>query len=142
LWDRRPSCAGTATSCAAATPTHPAARIPAVHEPARAICSLVLRLARENPSWGYRRVHGELATLGITVAASTVWEIFKQHGIKPAPQRNRQTWADFLRSQAHAILACDFFTTTALNGKTYYVFAVIEHASHGTLGADLQERAP
>jgi putative transposase len=92
----------------------------------RAICSLVLRL---NPSWGYRRVHGELATLGITVAASTVWEIFKQHGIEPAPERDRQTWAGFLRSQAHAILACDFFTATALNGKTYYVFAVIEHAS-------------
>jgi putative transposase len=95
----------------------------------RAICSLVRRLARENPSWGYRRVHGELATLGITVAASTVWEIFKQHGIEPAPERDRQTWAGFLRSQAHAILACDFFTTTALNGGTYYVFAVIEHAS-------------
>jgi hypothetical protein len=95
----------------------------------RAICSLVLRLARENPSWGYRRVHGELATLGITVAASTVWEIFKQHGIEPAPERNRQTWASFLHSQAHTILACDFFTATALNSKTYYVFAVIEHAS-------------
>jgi hypothetical protein len=48
-----------------------------------------------------------------------VWEIFKQHGIEPAPERDRQTWAGFLRSQAHAILACDFFTATALNGKTY-----------------------
>lgn len=60
------------------------------------------------------------------VAASTVWEIFKQHGIEPAPQRN---WAGFLRSQAHAILACDFFTATTLADATYYVFAVIEHAS-------------
>jgi hypothetical protein len=58
-----------------------------------------------------------------------VWEILKQHGIEPAPQRDRQTWARFLHSQAHAILACDFFTATALNGMTYYVFAVIEHAS-------------
>jgi transposase InsO family protein len=58
-----------------------------------------------------------------------VWEIFKQHGIEPAPERDRQTWAGFLHSQAHAILACDFFTATALNGMTYYVFAVIEHAS-------------
>jgi putative transposase len=58
-----------------------------------------------------------------------VWEILKQHGIEPAPARDRQTWAGFLRSQAHAILACDFFTTTALNGTTYYVFAVIEHAT-------------
>jgi transposase len=95
----------------------------------RAIRSLILRLARENPSWGYRRIHGELATLGITVAASTVWEILKQHGIEPAPQRNHQTWATFLRSQAHAILACDFLTATTLSGTTYYVFAVIEHAS-------------
>ena len=59
----------------------------------RAIQSLILRLARENPSWGYRRIHGELTTLGVTVAASTVWEILKQHGIEPAPQRNRQTWS-------------------------------------------------
>jgi putative transposase len=95
----------------------------------RAICSLILRLAREKPSWGYRRVHGELTTLGITVAASTVWEILKQHGIEPAPQRNHQTWAGFLRGQAHAILACDFFTAATLTGATYYVFAVIEHAS-------------
>jgi putative transposase len=64
----------------------------------RAIQSLILRLARENPSWGYRRVHGELITLDVTIAASTAWEIFKQHGIEPAPQRDRQTWADFLRS--------------------------------------------
>jgi transposase len=71
----------------------------------RAIQSLILRLAQENPSWGYRRVHGELTMLGITVAASTVWEILKQHGIEPAPQCDRQTWTGFLRSQAHAILA-------------------------------------
>jgi putative transposase len=57
--------------------------------------------------------------LGITVAPSTVWEILKTHGIEPARQRDRQTWAGFLRSQAHAILACDFFTATALNGATY-----------------------
>jgi putative transposase len=80
-------------------------------------------------AYRYRRIHGELTTLGITVAASTVWEILKQHGIEPAPQRNHQTWASFLRSQAHAILACDFFTATTLTGTTYYVLAVIEHAS-------------
>jgi transposase len=95
----------------------------------RTIQSLVLRLARENQSWGYRRIHGELTTLGIKVAPSTVWEILKTHGIEPAPQRDRQTWATFLRSQAHAILACDFFTATTLTGTTYYVFAVIEHTS-------------
>jgi putative transposase len=68
----------------------------------------VLRLVRENPSWGYRRVHGELATLGIKVAPSTVWEILKAEGIDPAPQRAATTWADFLRCQAETLLACDF----------------------------------
>jgi transposase InsO family protein len=95
----------------------------------RSIRALVLRLARENPSWGYRRIHGELAALGIKVAASTVWEILREHGAAPAPQRQSTTWADFLRSQAHALLACDFFETRTLTGARLYVFAVIEHAT-------------
>lgn len=95
----------------------------------RSIQALVLRLARENSSWGYRRIHGELAVLVIKVAPSTIWEILRAHGIEPAPERDRQTWAAFLRGQAHAILACDFFTVTPLNGPTLYVFAVIEHAN-------------
>jgi putative transposase len=95
----------------------------------RSIQALVLRLARENTSWGYRRVHGELATLGIKVAPSTVWEILQRNGIEPAPQRDRQTWTTFLRSQAHAILAADFFETRTLTGARLYVFAVIEHAT-------------
>ncbi|MEU5092777.1 hypothetical protein [Streptomyces sp. NPDC021356] len=66
--------------------------------------------------------------LGIEVAPSTVWETLRAHGIEPAPERGRQTWAAFLRGQAHAILACDFFTAATLNGATAYVFAVIEHA--------------
>jgi putative transposase len=82
----------------------------------RSIRALALRLARENSSWGYRRFHGELAALGIKVAASTVWEILKEHGIPPAPQRQDTTWADFLRSQAGALLACDFFETRTLTG--------------------------
>jgi putative transposase len=90
---------------------------------------LVLRLARENPSWGYRRLHGELLVLGVKVAASTVWEILKEAGIGPAPERSSSTWADFLRSQANALLACDFFETVTLSGARLYVFAVIEHAS-------------
>ncbi|MGX4694978.1 helix-turn-helix domain-containing protein [Streptomyces sp. JNUCC 63] len=94
----------------------------------RSIQALVLRLARENGGWGYRRIHGELAVPGIKVAPSTVWEILRTHGIQPAPERDRQTWAAFLRGQAHAILACDFFTATTLSGATVYVFAVIEHA--------------
>src|SRR5438309_518042 len=94
----------------------------------RNIKALVLRLARENPGWGYRRIHGELAGLGVTIAASTVWEILKKAGIDPAPGRSGLTWPQFLRSQAEAILACDFFTADLLDGTQAYVLAVIEHA--------------
>src|ERR1039457_3092268 len=93
------------------------------------IKALVLRLARENPEWGYRRIHGELAGLGVQVAASTVWEILKDAGIGPAPRRTGPTWSQFLRSQADAILACDFFTADLLNGTQAYVLAVIEHVT-------------
>jgi hypothetical protein len=77
---------------------------PATH---RKVRSEVLRLARENEAWGYRRIHGELAGLGITVAPSTVWQILKTAGIDPAPRRDGPGWADFLRSQAQEILALD-----------------------------------
>jgi transposase len=83
------------------------------------IRALVLRLARENPSWGYRRLHGELLVLGVKVAASTVWEILKKAGIEPAPERASSTWVDFLRSQADALLACDFFETVTLSGTLW-----------------------
>jgi putative transposase len=95
----------------------------------RSIRVLVLRLVRENPSWGYRRVHGELATLGIKLAPATVWEIFKAEGIDPAPQRGITTWADFLRSQAETLLACDFIETVTLTGQRQYILAIIEHAN-------------
>jgi transposase InsO family protein len=95
----------------------------------RSIRVLVLRLARENSSWGYRRIHGELLVLGIRVAASTVWEILHEAGIDPAPQRTSINWATFLRSQAEAILAADFFETVTLTGTRMYALAVIEHAT-------------
>src|SRR5450755_3967130 len=76
----------------------------------RNIQALVRRLARENPEWGYHRIQGELAGLGVKVAASTVWEILKASGTGPAPRRTGPTRSQFLRSQADAILACDFFT--------------------------------
>jgi putative transposase len=82
----------------------------------RSIRILVLRLARENSSWGYRRVHGELLVLGVKVAASTVWEILREAGIDPAPDRSSMTWAGFLRSQADALLAADFIETVTLTG--------------------------
>jgi putative transposase len=90
---------------------------------------LVLRLAHENPNWGYRRIHGELAVLGVKVAASTVWQILKDAGINPTPQRSSTTWATFLRSQAEAIVACDFFETVTLTGQRLYALAVIDHAT-------------
>jgi putative transposase len=95
----------------------------------RSVRVLVLRLAKENASWGYRRIHGELAVLGIEAAPSTVWEILKDAGIDPVPERDRQTWPAFLRGQAHAILAADFFESRTLTGARLYVFAVIEHAT-------------
>jgi putative transposase len=70
-----------------------------------------------------------LTALGIKAAASTVWEILKEHGVEPAPGRAQTTWATFLRSQAEALLACDFFETRTLSGACLHVFAVIEHAT-------------
>jgi putative transposase len=95
----------------------------------RSIRTLVLRLVAENPSWGYRRVHGELLTLGVKVAASTVWEILRAAGIDPAPDRATTTWAQFLRSQAEALMAVDFLETITLAGTRLYVLAVIDHAT-------------
>lgn len=96
----------------------------------RTIKALVLTLARENFGWGYRRIHGELASLGITIAPSTVWEILKAAGINPAPTRDTgPTWAAFLRSQADAIIATDFVVIDLLDGSKAYVLAVIEHAT-------------
>ncbi|MFH8483986.1 integrase core domain-containing protein [Streptomyces longisporoflavus] len=105
---------------------------------------LVLRLVRENPSWGYRRVHGELTTLGTKVAASTVWEILTSRGIDPAPDRAATTWADFLRSQADALMACDFIETVTLTGQRQYILAVIEHTTRRIriLGTTTHPTAP
>lgn len=105
---------------------------PATH---RRVRSVVLRLARENESWGYRRIHGELAGLGVKVAPSTVWRILKRAGIDPAPRRDGPGWAEFLRSQAQGILALDFFTAGLLNGSKVYVLAVMEHGTRRVLGA-------
>jgi putative transposase len=95
----------------------------------RSIRALVLRLAQENSGWGYRRLHGELLTLGVKVAASTVWQILREAGIHPSPDRTATTWAAFLHSQAHALLAADFIETMTLTGTRMYILAVIEHAT-------------
>jgi putative transposase len=95
----------------------------------RNIGAAVLQLAKENPGWGYRRIHGELAGLGIVTAPSTVWEILTKAGIPPTPHRAGPTWGQFLHSQAQAIIATDFFTVDLLDGTSAYVLAVIEHAT-------------
>jgi putative transposase len=95
----------------------------------RNIKALVRRLARENPGWGYRRIHGEMAGLGVRVAASTVWEILRTSGLQPDRRLNGPAWLQFLRSQADTILACDFFAADLLDGTQAYVLAVIEHAT-------------
>ena len=106
---------------------------------ARQIRDLVLRLARENPSWGHRRVHGELVGLGYQVAASTVWKILHRAGVDPAPRRSGPTWKQFLTTQAHAMLACDFFTVDTVFLKRVYVLFFLEIATrrgppHGCVG--------
>jgi hypothetical protein len=63
---------------------------------------LVLRLAAENPSWGYKRIHGELKGLGFTLSPSTVWNILRRHGIEPVPGRARLSWREFLRHKLRA----------------------------------------
>src|SRR3954451_18064389 len=91
--------------------------------------SLVIRLATENPTWGYRRIHGELTGLGYQIGASTVWTILHRAGIDPSPRRAGPSWTEFLRAQAHAILACDLFPLDTITLRRLYAFFVIEHAT-------------
>jgi transposase InsO family protein len=90
---------------------------------------LVLRVASENSSWGYRRIQGELAGLGYPIAASTVWSILKRAGIDPAPRRDGPTWKEFLAAQAQGIVATDFFCVDTLLGQRLYVLFFVEHAT-------------
>ena len=91
--------------------------------------ALILRLARENPSWGYLRIAGELRKLGIAVSASSVRNILVRAGLPPAPRRDPQAWRSFLRAQGESILTCDFFTVDTVWLRRLYVLAFLSIGS-------------
>ena len=89
----------------------------------------VLRLARENPAWGYQRISGELAGAGIRIPPGTVRDILKRAGVDPAPRRDGPTWGQFLKAEAAGVWACDLFHVDTVFLKRIYVLFFIEHAS-------------
>jgi len=92
------------------------------------ICRLIVRMAKDNPRWGYMRIQGELRKLGIRVGASSIKRLLRREGLGPAPRRG-PSWGEFLRSQAEGIWACDFFTVETAFLKTLYVLFFIEVGS-------------
>jgi transposase InsO family protein len=90
------------------------------------VATLILRLAKENPGWGYRRIQGELRKLGVIVSATAIRSLLRRHGIAPAPRRAGPSWKQFLACQATGILACDFFTVETVWPRTLYVLFFIE----------------
>jgi putative transposase len=92
----------------------------------RETVELIIRMAKENPRWGYLRIRGELLKLGVRVSATAIRTVLRRRGLRPAPRRSGPTWSEFLRTQAHGVLAVDFFTVETVWLKTLYVLFVIE----------------
>jgi transposase InsO family protein len=105
-----------------AQPPHRSGRPPVE----RRVRELVLRLAHENPRWGYPRIAGELLKLGVQISPSTVRRLLLAAGLTPAPRRSGPSWREFLRQQATSVLACDFFTVETITLRRYYVLFFIE----------------
>jgi putative transposase len=95
----------------------------------RSLRELILRLARENPHWGYKRIVGELKGLGIAVSTTSVRKVLLEAGFQPAPQRTHSSWRVFLRAQAASILACDFLTVETVFLQRIYVLFFISLAA-------------
>ncbi|MEV8530198.1 integrase core domain-containing protein [Streptomyces sp. NPDC052000] len=96
---------------------------------ASALKALVLRLARENPRWGSRRIQGELVRLGHPIGTTTVWEILTAAGIDPAPRREGPTWREFLTAQAEGVIACDFLHIDLVDLRRLYALVFLEHGT-------------
>jgi putative transposase len=94
-----------------------------------AVVELILRLARENSAWGYLRIKGEMAKLGVSVSATTVRNVLSRHGLGPAGRRGGLSWTEFVRAQAAGIVATDFFTVETISLRRLYVLFFIEVGS-------------
>ncbi len=115
----RRCCAGTDASSPAHGPTGTADQDG--HRSTNEVQQLIIRLANENPRWGYQRIQGELLHLGVRVSATAIRMTLRRHGLDPAPRRTTSTWREFLRQQAAGIVACDFspWIRSGCDGCTY-----------------------
>ena len=123
---RRPACPGPSVAGSARTRTYPHTGTPrALPE---TTVDLVLRLAQENPRWGYQRIVGEARKIGVRVSASSVRSILRRNGLGPAPTRgtNGPSWVEFLKAQAAGTVAIDFFHVDTVTLTRVYVLFLIE----------------